>query len=611
MSKFDYNAIFDLLLKNASTCEILVDLQGNIIRMNNACEKLIGYKEAEVKVSPKILYPLESDYYREIDYIEQLLSGKQSDIKFINKRKKKDGIIIPVEVTALLFRDDDGNPNFVLKRIKDISEKIKTDEYNKSQIAFLQTLLDEIPINIYFKDKESRFLLMSKNNIQFLGLNSIDQIIGKTDYDFFDEQHAREAFEDEQYIIRSGKSIVKEEREVHTDQSVTYVYTTKSPYKDEEGNIIGTFGISKDITDLKVAQMKADKINAELSEKNKMLEEAIDELHQTQNKLIFAEKMAALGALIGGVAHEINTPLGAIKASSTNIAEVVEKINIDLPWLVANASKAEVEWLFKLINKADARDISVFSKEERQRKRHLTNLFEENNIPNASNYADTLVSLRVDEPDEEFIRLLQLPHAQKLLQVLKVIFSLKRNANNIFVSVDKAAKVVRALKNYIYRNKIGELEAADLPETINTVLILTANALKHQKIEVKTHFESVPMVYCRQDELCQVWTNIITNAIQAMGSTGKLDIGIHKKDESTVQVWFKDTGGGIPDEVAIHIFERYYTTKEKGVGTGMGLDISKQIVLNHNGAIYFESDPGIGTTFFVDIPINIGEDNIN
>lgn len=604
MSKFDYNAIFDLLLKNASTCELLVDLEGNIIRMNQSCQNLIGYTEEEARKAPTSLYPSEKEYLKEITNINQLLSGKQSDIKFNNKRRRKDGVVIPVEVTALLFKDDDGNPNFVLKRIKDISEKIKAEIHNKEQIAFLQTLLDEIPINIYFKDKESRFLLMSKNNIQFLGVNTIEEVVGKTDFDFFDHEHAQQAFDDEQEIMRSGKSIIKEEKEIHNDNSIAYVYTTKSPYKDEYGNIIGTFGISKDITELKVAQQRADRINDELLQKNQLLEETIKELHHTQNKLIFAEKMAALGALIGGVAHEINTPLGAIKASSSNISEVVDKINVDLPWLIENASKEEIEWLFKLINKADARDISVFSKEERQRKRDLTALFEANGIANASNYADTLVSLKVDEPDENFVQLLLLPQAPKLLQVMKVIFSLKRNANNIFVSVDKAAKVVKALKSYIYRNRIGEFEAADITETINTVLVLTANALKHQKIEVKTKFHSIPLVYCRQDELCQVWTNIITNAIQAMRSVGTLEIEVNSKDENRVIVSFKDTGGGIPEEIGQKIFEPYFTTKAVGEGTGMGLDISNQIITNHNGKIYFESTQGVGTTFFVEIPVN-------
>ena len=604
MTEFNYDAIFDLLLKNSSTCELMMDLEGGIIRFNDAYAKLIGYDEDEVRNSAPTLFFSKEEYEREISHVEQLMKGTQSDTKYTSTRLQKNGEVIPVEVTAILFKDSEGKPAFILKRIKDISERLKSEEYNKSQISFLQTLLNEIPISIYFKDRESRFLLASKRQVEFLGGESLDDIIGKTDFDFFKEEQARNSFNDEQRIIQTGDFISQEEKMILRDGRIGYMSTTKSPYRDEEGNIIGTYGISKDITDLKNAQEKARQANAELFLKNLKIEETLEELSKTQNKLIFSEKMAALGSLIGGVAHEINTPLGAIKASASNISEVVEKINIDLPWLFNNATQAEINWLFKLINNADSRDISVFSREERQKKRDLTDLFESKNIPNASIIADTIVSLRIDESNESYIEFLQYPHSQKLLQVLKVLFSLKRNSNNINISVDKASTVVRALKNYIYKNRTGEYEAADLVETINTVLILTSNSLKHQKIEVETAFETIPLVYCRQDELCQVWTNIITNAIQAMKDNGVLAIAISQKDPKTVIISFKDTGGGIAKEIGELIFEPYFTTKSKGLGTGIGLDISKQIILNHKGKIYFETEEGVGTTFYVELPIN-------
>lgn len=604
MNTLDYDVIFDLLLKNSSTCDLLVDLDGNLYRYNNAYKNLIGYDEEEIKHHTSALYVSKEAYERELAFINELLSGEKTDIKFRSSRLTKSGKVIQVEVTAIVFRDQQDHPNFVLKRIEDITEKILSEEKDKKQQLFLQTILDEMPLNIYFKDLESRFLLLSKTNIEFLGGKTMDDIKGKTDFDFFQEEHAREAYEDEQYIIRTGKNLVKEEKEVHKNNKVTYSLTIKSPLKDENGNIIGTYGINNDITAIKVAEENTQKMNKELAKKNQILQETIEELSRTQNKLIFSEKMAALGNLIGGIAHEINTPLGAIKASSSNIQDVVEKISVDLPWVINHATPEEVTWLFKLINEVDARDTSVFSKEERIRKRELTSLFEKNNVENAPIIADTIVTLRLNQSDESYLELLKLPNTQSLLQILKVLSSLKRNANNIFVSVEKAANVVRALKNYIYKNNKGECEAANLSETIETVLILTANMVKHSKTEISTHFNHIPLVYCRQDEMCQVWTNVITNAIQAMDEGGTLEIGTELVGNETIRVWFKDSGTGIPDDVKPHIFEPYFTTKEKGVGTGMGLDISRQIVESHKGKIYFESEVGKGTTFFIEIPVN-------
>ncbi|MDD4712260.1 MAG: PAS domain S-box protein [Bacteroidales bacterium] len=604
MNSLDYDAVFDLLLKNSSTCDLLVDLDGNIYRYNEAYKDLIGYDEEEIKHQANTLYVSQEAYEREIAFVNQVLSGEKSDVKFRSSRLTKSGKVVQVEVTSLVFKDHLGHPNFVLKRIVDITEKVQIEEEEKKQQLYLQTILDEMPLNIYFKDLESRFMILSKCNIGFLGCKSIDEVKGKTDFDFFQEEHAREAYEDEQYIIRTGKNIVKEEKEVRKNNKITYALTNKAALKDQNGNIIGTYGISKDITAIKLAEEKTKQMNKELALKNAKLQETIEELSRTQNKLIFAEKMAALGSLIGGIAHEINTPLGAIKASSSNIQDVVEKINVDLPWVINHASPEEICWLFKLINEVDARDISVFTKEERKRKRELTTLFEDNQIENAPNIADTIVSLRINQSDESLLEMIKLPNTQSLLQILKVLSSLKRNANNIAVSVEKASSVVRALKNYIYKNNQGDCEATNLRETIETVLILTSNMIKHSKTEIVTKFESIPLVFCKQDEMCQIWTNVITNAIQAMGEGGTLEIGTTLSDNDTIKIWFKDTGCGIAEEVKPRIFEPYFTTKGKGVGTGMGLDISRQIVENHHGKIYFESEAGKGTTFFIEIPIN-------
>lgn len=598
MNIYDLELIFDLLIKNSSTCSVLVDLDGNIIRFNEAYRDLIGYTDDEIRSKANSLYVSEEAYQREINFINQLLKGGKSDIQFTSSRLAKNNRVVQVEVTAILFTDKAGKPEFVLKRIKDITDSVISEEFYRNQQIFLKTVMQEVPLRIYFKDKDSRFIMNSKAHVKFLGFTSEKELLGKSDFDFFHESHAQQAFDDEQKIMASGESIVKEEKVIQKDGKTTWAQSVKSPLKDINGEIIGTYGITRDITALKLAEEN-------LILKNSQLEETIEELKRTQNKLAFAEKMAALGNLIGGIAHEINTPLGAIKASSSNISEVVDKINVDLPWLIKNATPTEINWLFSFLNEADSRDISVFSKEERQKKRDLTSLFEENNIENAAIVADTLVSLKLNYNNDMYLRFLKQPNAQKLLNILKVLFSLKRNTNNITVSVEKAAKVVRALRSYIYKNNTGEFETADLTETINTVLILTANLIKHSKTEIVTDFVTIPPIFCRQDEICQVWTNIITNGIQAMGEGGKMEIGI-RYDEAgeMIKVWFKDNGPGIPDDVKPRIFEPYFTTKAKGSGTGMGLDISRQIIESHNGKIYFNSENGQGTTFIIEIPVN-------
>ncbi len=605
MNTQELETIFKLLIKHSSTCSAIFDLKGNILRCNDAYEHLVGYTFKELINNAATVYESESCMMREYRFMDDLLSGQRSDIKYQSTRLTKDKRVIPVEVTAMLFTDEEGKPEFALKRIEDISGKLQSEQITMNQIFYLRTILDEIPLSFYFKDTKGRFLLNSMEHAQFLGATNPNAMRGKTDFDFFAEVHAKKAFDDEQIVIRTGKSLNIVEKVTSKDGSIRWAQTIKSVFKDPNGEVMGTYGITRDITDLKLAEKALQEANDALQQKNKQLEDTIEELTRTQNRLVFAEKMAALGSLIGGIAHEINTPLGAIKASSSNINEVVEKISVDLPWMFKHASQEETNWLFKLFVEADARDISVFSREERQRKRELTSMFEENHIENAAMTADTIVSLKLSYPDDTYLNFLKQPNAQRLLQILKILFSLKRNSNNIFVSVEKAADVVRALRSYIYKNNTGDFEAADLTETVNTVLILTANMIKHSKTVVTTELESIPPIFCRQDELCQVWTNLITNAIQAMGENGALIINMsYDASKGIILTTFKDNGPGIPESIRERIFEPFFTTKPKGVGTGMGLDICKQIIERHKGSIRCESETGKGTTFFVELPIN-------
>ena len=137
---------------------------------------------------------------------------------------------------------------------------------------------------------------------------------------------------------------------------------------------------------------------------------------------------------------------------------------------------------------------------------------------------------------------------------------------------------------------------------IVTVLTIYQSVLK-QGVETVTNFEFIDDIPCYIDQLNQVWTNLIYNAIQAMQHKGTLTIGTKIEGENLI-VSVQDTGGGIPLNIQDKIFNAFFTTKPIGEGSGLGLDICKKIVERHNGKIYFETQQGIGTTFFVALPIS-------
>jgi rsbT co-antagonist protein RsbR len=149
------------------------------------------------------------------------------------------------------------------KSISELEKKIAALEKENKELkldrGLLNSLLEHIPENVYFKDRESKFVRICRAFADYMGFKNPDDIIGKTDFDLFDEEHARPAFEDEQKIMKTGKSLQKEEKEVYPDGSEKWVETTKVPRYDEKGKIVGTFGISRDITGKKLWEIEREK----------------------------------------------------------------------------------------------------------------------------------------------------------------------------------------------------------------------------------------------------------------------------------------------------------------------------------------------------------------
>lgn len=330
--------------------------------------------------------------------------------------------------------------------------------------------------------------------------------------------------------------------------------------------------------------------------------QAMDDLHQAEAHLVHSEKMAALGQVIAGVAHEINTPIGAIKSSGQNIAVAMAGTLAVLPGLIDLLAADDRRRLSGLIAGASLPRPMMSTREERALVREVAARLEQLGVEQARHRAGLLVQLQAHADLENVLPLLRHPLAERILDTAYGIATITTNTDNINTAVERVGKIVFALRSF---SRFGGSQVwieTDLAQCLETVLTIYHHQIKQGTELVRRYAEGVPPVRCLPDELNQVWTNLIHNALQAMNHRGTLSLGL-ERDGDMVRVSVTDTGCGIEPALRERIFDAFFTTKAAGEGTGLGLDIVRKIVQKHRGRIDVESEVGVGSTFTVVLPI--------
>jgi two-component system, NtrC family, sensor kinase len=327
------------------------------------------------------------------------------------------------------------------------------------------------------------------------------------------------------------------------------------------------------------------------------------ELAERREQMIQSEKMAALGQLVAGVAHEINTPIGAVKSSGKSIADSLVNVLENLPKLFQLLDAESADLFIRLVAMTSVAAPPLSSREERALVRVASAHLEADGVLQARYCADILVQLRAHEELDTWLPLLRHPESRLILGTAYSLGSIHTNSANINIAVERVAKIVFALKTFSHFDQSAQPIQANLSEGMETVLTIYRNQIK-QHTDLVRDYQTIAPILCWPDELNQVWTNLIHNALHAMGATkqmGILTISIARRDDFAV-VSIADTGHGIPEAIRERIFDSFFTTKVAGEGTGLGLDIVKKIILKHRGRIEVESEVGRGTTFHVYLP---------
>ena len=393
-----------------------------------------------------------------------------------------------VSTIKLPLTENDGNIIGTFGISRDVTKRKQAEEELAQEQYLMRTLMDNLPDHIYFKDHESHFLRVNKALAQFLGLNDPAQAIKKTDFDFFTGEHAQQAYEDEQKIIRTGQLLSTEEKETHHDRPDTWVSTIKLPLSDKDGNVIGTFGISRDITKNKLAE-------EEIKLKNELLQ------------IINSEKDKFFSIL----AHDLRGPLSAFVSATQIIAEEIQTMGIE--------------------------------------------------------------------------------------EIKEITLSMKTSATNIYSLLENLlewSRLRRGVMDFIP-------EKINLKKKIEECVAVLSESARKKGIEILISIPEVIDVLADSLMFDTVIRNLISNAIKFTPVGGKVTLTAGYIEDHTVEIKISDSGIGMTPELKDKLFLLNEKTSRKGTegepSTGLGLLLCKEFIEKHNGKIRVESEVGKGSTF--------------
>jgi PAS domain S-box-containing protein len=510
---------FRFLLESITDYTYRVELtDGRPTRTRHApgCVQVTGYAPEEFEADSGLWFRMvhADDRPAVLTQVEQVLKG-ETPAPVEHRLHHKNGQLRWVRNTVLPTRNREGRLVAYDGLIADITERKLAEEKLVASEGFYHSLVQNLPQFILRKDLNERFTFANQQFCAMLG-RPLEEIVGKTDFDFYPPELAAKYQRDDRQVIETGRIFeAVEENEAPGGERI-YVQVVKTPVFDAQGKVIGIQGIFWDITERKRWEERLQQANAELARSEAALRKSHEELKAAQQQLIQAEKMESVGTLAAGVAHEVKNPL-AILLMGVNY-----------------------------------------------------------------------LNRRVAASDEH------------VAQVLKEMSE----------AIERADSITRGLLDFAAARQL-----AARPEGLNRVveeaLRLVRHALDPEKYTVvRDYAADLPLVAMDRRQIQQVFVNLFMNALHAMPRGGPLTIRTYAKSlaetphpegwrradhlwagETAVVAEVQDAGSGIPEEHLARIFDPFFTTKPTGMGTGLGLSVSKKIIELHGGLLDVKNVP--------------------
>jgi two-component system sensor histidine kinase/response regulator len=493
-----------------------------------------------------------------------------------------------------------------------IEERDRAEKELIQEQYLINSLLDSLPDHIYFKDMESRFIRINKSMAQFLGLNDPDQAVGKRDFDFFTGEHAKQAYEDEQNIIRTGQPLGIEEKETYPDRPYTWVSTIKMPLRDKTGNIIGTFGISRDIT--KPKQDKEELIKSEIL--NRTLIQHLPQrifVKDSDSKYILCNEIYSRDL---GINPKEIVGKDDFAYFSSELAEKYRKDDLNV---ISEGIQKEFEEKYSISNQErwthiikvpyrDANDqivgvLGIFE-DITERKLREEEIILKNDLLQAMNAEKdkffSIIAHDLRSPLSAFVAATQILteeiQTMDIEDIKKITLSMKSSAASIYTLLENLLEWSR-----LRRGGLDFIpEKLNLKGKVSDCIDVLSESARKKGIQINVSIPGDIEINADNHMIDTVVRNLVSNAIKFTRVGGKINVEAINRDQMVV-VKVSDTGIGMTPELKSKLFLLSEKTNRPGTegesSTGLGLLLCKEFIEKHGGKIWVDSEEGKGSIF--------------
>jgi PAS domain S-box-containing protein len=625
---------------------------GMYVSVNDGFTKILGYTENDAIGRSSLEMNIWVNPEDRENLVKELESGgnvKDYEADFLSQT----GNIVPGLLSASLI-DLDGVPH-ILTVVRDITVSKKAEEALAKEQFLINSLMNNLSDHVYFKDLNSKFIRTNKSHAISFGLSDPKHVIGKSDFDFFTEQAANQAFEDEQAIIKTGQSILKEEKLTRKDCSDVWFSAMKMPLRDNDGKIIGTFGISRDITGRKRSELE----NYALFEiiqgitSTDKLDELLKLIHNSLGKVVYADNcFVALKDQTSGLfsfpyfVDKVDTtpiPTSMGKSCSDYVFRTVKPLLLNQKKFDRLVEQGEVEligsnspsWIgIPLQTPSKVIGVLVLQHYEKE------NVYSENDLKFLVSIGNQIaIAIERKKAEEEISfknEQLQLINAEKdkffsiiahdlrgplsafvdatqilteeiqnmdLEEIKDITMSMKTSASNIYGLLENLlewSRLRRGAMDFVPEN-------LNLKKKIEASIDVLSESAREKGIGLTISVPCELEIRADIHMFDTIIRNLISNAIKFTISGGKVIVTANYNGDHYIVVKISDSGIGMAPELRNKLFQIDEKTSRPGTegetSTGLGLLLCKEFIEKHGGKIWVESSVGQGSTFSFSLPL--------